>query len=297
MPVSIDQSNSKRVRVSHLFSWKASERKAAEAILESASPDEKLAMLQAMLPVVSSDDKFERRLAWLMFGSVGTIISGAINHEHWGPTAIWISCVAVGATVQGLFMRGVKKRQSGVSTILDGASDYRIVPAALSYRVWLSRRFGSDSLPYRSLISVLERHMPQVTVENIGNNHSNWRWALTPFVEEKPFRPKLVIEALRLAPAYGNAATLRGIERLVTQYEWGADLPADECVRLNEAVVASAAALRETLERHNHVATLLRASDAAAEPLSISLLRASSGSPANNSDELLKAVEMKVEVR
>jgi len=275
-----------------LFSWQSSDRKSAESAFESADAAEKLKLLEAMLPVVSRDYRAAWYLAWLGVAGLGTTLTALLSQEQGWPIVIWLCALVTSACVHIVSLNQTANRQKGIAAILDRASDYRIVPAALSYRVWLTSRFGANSKPHLSLISALCRLLPEVTFENIGNNQSNWRWALTPFLEGSPLRSKLTIEALRLAPAYGDAATLRSIERLADQHEWGAAVPADQCEALREAAAASAIALREVLVRHNQTATLLRASETTLEPPSTALLRASTGATTDSPNELLRANQL-----
>jgi len=295
MPTTTEQSKRIRNHVKKLFSWNVRTREAAKAALDTADSDEKLAVTEAVFPIAVADPRPGWVFIWLSIAAVGTGCVLPIDFGRPGLTFAWLGAIGVGIYTHMLLWHRKANRHEVVTAVLDSASDYRLVPPLLSYRMRMGARFGSASAAYLSVISCLERLLPQVTFEHIGEYRAPWRRTLTPFLLDQPLSTMLTLEALRLAPAFGDQETLRCIARLANSTangtEWGTPGPPATTPRIRKAARAAAIALREALARNKEHATLLRASSAAREHPSLALLRASGGTAATSSSELLRATD------
>jgi len=281
-------------QVQQLFSWQAEVRKAAQNALESADEEERLAITEAVLPEARRDVWRVWAIAWLMLAVIGAAFflsqntGDPVSRGYPEYALTWLCVVCVGAAIHVCVANRLANRQGAIVAVLDRATDYRLVYTLLAYRVRMAERFGETSPTYLSLTSALERLLPLVTLEHIGDDKAPWRRILSPFLEGPPSNPQLTMEALRLAPAFGDGRTLKSVERLAQQYEWGGAVAIAACMQIRKAAAESEAALQAALERQRQNTTLLRPSDATEEPPSVSLLRPSLRAADDSPDELLR---------
>jgi len=300
MNSSRQESDRVRRHVKQLFSWKAHIRETAQASLEASDPDEKLVLLEAFLTEATRDYQRASYSIWFLCAYLGMIAAFVLNPRHPEVVIGWACGIGVGAAAVILICQLNSPRRKMVTRTLDRMSDFKLVPSLLSHREKIAKRFGHKSKPYRALNSALERLLPQVALDLIGNHQSLWRRTLSHFLGKPRSFPKITTEVLRLAPAFGDSDTLKRIEHLATKYSWGPVRGPtghhDASLEIRDAATASAAALRDALERRRQNATLLRASAANAEPPSLALLRPSISKATTGSAELLRADNSDVSV-
>jgi len=253
-------------------------------------PDERLEVLEGLPWEATRDNRAE----WI-FAAVAAalILLPIIRIIYW--SGFLMVPIVILLQVHRRAWKRTRKRQAALAVVLDQVSDFRFVPSLLSSRLRILEVFGAESTVYRSLTLALERLLPRVEFKHITEYPSPWRQTLSLFFQEPPKFPALTLEALRLAPGYGDSTTLKSIARMAAQFEWGPTVSAEYRAKIREAAIASDSALREALDRRKQTATLLRPSDAIDEPPSTALLRASTDS-ATRPDELLQAVEVKSEI-